>query len=290
MSTSLWPTDLMSFYRNQNALFEAFLYESDMANKADYVVVNTFEELEGKEIVEGLSKGYPALAVGPVFLANFLEGRGSITSMWEDDPKCLQWLDMQKLAFMLYVSFDSIAIKSQEQLHELALGLEVSGHSCGLSALIEQRANLWLYLKVLRIEPRTEHCFWDGHLSLRFFRIHLWERAKWGLLLNGNVAVKTKKIVDATNCTAKWRESSQQTLYSVWRPTKLVAVAAGNPDRPVDGVNTIGMLLNLAKANTEAGYPGVSTKDEGKDLDFISLACLGTRQRFRCGGVLDGIF
>eukprot|EP01018_Ginkgo_biloba_P020808 Gb_00200 [translate_table: standard] len=175
MSTGLWPTDLMSFYRNQNALFEAFMYESNMENKADYVVVNTFEELEGKEIVEGLSKGCPALAVGPVFLANFLEGRGSATSIWEEDPKCLQWLDMQKPASVLYVSFGSIAVKSQEQLHELALGLEVSGHSCGLSSLIERRENLWLYPKVLRIEPRTERCLWDGCLSLRFFHTHLWE-------------------------------------------------------------------------------------------------------------------
>nr|QSH48337.1 UGT4 [Ginkgo biloba] len=122
----LWPTDLISFYRNQNALFEILLYESDMANKADYVVVNTFEELEGKETVEGLSNGYPALAVGPVFLANFLEGRGSATSMWEEDPKCLQWLDMQKPASVLYVSFGSVAVKSQEQLQDLALGLEAS--------------------------------------------------------------------------------------------------------------------------------------------------------------------
>eukprot|EP01018_Ginkgo_biloba_P025137 Gb_21704 [translate_table: standard] len=67
----------------------------------------------------------------------------------------------------------------------------------------------------------------------------------------------------------------------------LTTVAAGNPDRPVDGVNTIGMLLTSAKANTAAGYPGVSTEDEGRDPDYISLACLETRQRFRCGGVLD---
>eukprot|EP01018_Ginkgo_biloba_P014450 Gb_35080 [translate_table: standard] len=87
----------------------------------------------------------------------------------------------------------------------------------------------------------------------------------------------------------KWRGYSQQTLYSVWRPTKLAAVASGNLDRPIDGVNTIGMILTSAKANTADGYPGVLAKDEGRDPDYFSLSCLTTRQRFRCGGVLDDI-
>eukprot|EP01018_Ginkgo_biloba_P033614 Gb_00747 [translate_table: standard] len=72
-----------------------------------------------------------------------------------------------------------------------------------------------------------------------------------------------------------------QTLYPVLRPTELATVAAGNPNRPVDGVNTIGILLTSAKVNTAAGYPSVSTEDEGRDPDYISIACLGTRQRFR---------
>eukprot|EP01018_Ginkgo_biloba_P001617 Gb_04392 [translate_table: standard] len=69
---------------------------------------------------------------------------------------------------------------------------------------------------------------------------------------------------------------------------ELVVVVAGNPDRPIDGITTIEMLLTLVKANTAAGYPGVSTADEGRDPDYISLTCLGTRQRFRCGGAFDG--
>eukprot|EP01018_Ginkgo_biloba_P033070 Gb_05463 [translate_table: standard] len=69
--------------------------------------------------------------------------------------------------------------------------------------------------------------------------------------------------------------------------SKLAAVAAGNPDRPIDGVNTIGMFLTSPKANTaagdpgvlEEGDPGVLEEDEGRDPDYISLACLRTRQR-----------
>eukprot|EP01018_Ginkgo_biloba_P028650 Gb_13398 [translate_table: standard] len=94
-------------------------------------------------------------------------------------------------------------------------------------------------------------------------------------------------MADAMDCMANGGYFSQQTLYLVWRPTELAAVAAGNPDKPVDGVNTIGMLLTSAMANIEAGYPGIPAEDEGRDPDHFFTACLRTRQRFRCGGVLD---
>eukprot|EP01018_Ginkgo_biloba_P004716 Gb_18875 [translate_table: standard] len=86
------------------------------------------------------------------------------------------------------------------------------------------------------------------------------------------------------------RNAAKQILYPMWRPTELAAVAAGNPNRLVDDVNTIGMLMTSMTADTEAGYPGVPVEDECRDPYYISLACLGTRQRFRCGGVLDDTF
>eukprot|EP01018_Ginkgo_biloba_P020936 Gb_17245 [translate_table: standard] len=76
----------------------------------------------------------------------------------------------------------------------------------------------------------------------------------------------------------QWWLFSQQTLYPVLQPIGLAVVAASNPDRPVDSVNTIRMLLTSAKANTAAGYQSVSVEDEGRDRDYISLACLGMRQ------------
>ncbi|GLJ39162.1 hypothetical protein SUGI_0798040 [Cryptomeria japonica] len=127
------PTDLPSFYREQHIselIYGAFLHESRIQKIADYILVNTFDELEGgKEAQMGLSiNGCPALAIGPVYLPNFLQGRNSMYSMWEEDKTCLQWLDAQAQGSVLYVSFDSIAVKSEKQLHELALGLEACGY------------------------------------------------------------------------------------------------------------------------------------------------------------------
>ncbi|GLJ51707.1 hypothetical protein SUGI_1098920 [Cryptomeria japonica] len=72
-------------------------------NKGDYVLVNTVEELEGREAVEALSiNGCPAVAVGPLFLPNFLAQRAVVRST--------------------RIS----SLKSSQQLKEIALGLENS--------------------------------------------------------------------------------------------------------------------------------------------------------------------
>eukprot|EP01018_Ginkgo_biloba_P017113 Gb_12217 [translate_table: standard] len=62
-------------------------------------------------------------------------------------------------------------------------------------------------------------------------------------------------MVDAMDCMINGGYFSQQTLYPVWQPTELAAVVASNPDKSVDGVNTIVILLTSTTMDIEAGYP-----------------------------------
>ncbi|GLJ51721.1 hypothetical protein SUGI_1099180 [Cryptomeria japonica] len=124
----LLPTDLISFYRVDN-LVKSLVYHSKLQNKGDYVLVNTVEDLEGREAVEALSiNGCPAVAVGPLFLPDFLAHRDVVQSgsMFAEDKRCVGWLDAQQVGSVIYVSFGSTSLKSNQQLEEIALGLESS--------------------------------------------------------------------------------------------------------------------------------------------------------------------
>ncbi|GLJ08470.1 hypothetical protein SUGI_0089340 [Cryptomeria japonica] len=93
------PTDLLSFYRASDPsdfFFQHCLRESQFQSKGDYVLVNTFDELEAPDTVSPLScNGCPALAIGPVFLPNFLQGKdvNGWASLLEQDESCPKWLD-----------------------------------------------------------------------------------------------------------------------------------------------------------------------------------------------------
>ena len=83
--------------------------------------MNSFVVLEKgpiKAFEEG-SGNPPVYAVGPVITTG--------SSSEENGSDCLRWLDNQPPKSVLFVSFGSGGTLSQEQLNELALGLEQSG-------------------------------------------------------------------------------------------------------------------------------------------------------------------
>jgi hypothetical protein len=105
------------------------------------VLYNTFYALEG-DILDTMagemnSHIYP---VGPLVFDSTascdrveeelsLAGAGSASSLWEEDPISLAWLDHQTPNSVLFVSFGSITRVSMQQMQEFASGLELSKHA-----------------------------------------------------------------------------------------------------------------------------------------------------------------
>ncbi|XP_020208604.1 UDP-glycosyltransferase 72B1 [Cajanus cajan] len=103
-------------------VYKQFLQTSKAMVAADGIIINTFLELEPSavralgEFGDGKIKLYP---VGPI------TQKGSSNEVDESD-KCLRWLDKQPPCSVLYVSFGSGGTLSQQQINELACGLELS--------------------------------------------------------------------------------------------------------------------------------------------------------------------
>ncbi|KAK2352601.1 hydroquinone glucosyltransferase [Trifolium repens] len=106
--------------------YKHFLQLVKPLSNADGILVNSFLEMERGPIKalneEASVKGNPYVyPVGPIIQ--------TVTSSGDADGlECLSWLDKQQSCSILYVSFGSGGTLSQEQIVELALGLELSNH------------------------------------------------------------------------------------------------------------------------------------------------------------------
>ncbi|CAN6713193.1 unnamed protein product [Malus baccata var. baccata] len=106
-----------------NPAYKALNHMCRKYGSAAGIMVNSFVDLEPgafkalKEQGRGIPPVFP---VGPVIKTGSIDGI--------DGNECLRWLDKQPNGSVLFVSFGSGGTLSQEQLNELALGLELSGH------------------------------------------------------------------------------------------------------------------------------------------------------------------
>ena len=87
----------------------------------NWLLCNSFYELDllALNLIPGI------IPVGPLLSSNQLENH--IGSFWPEDSTCLSWLDKQPVDSVIYASFGSISTFNQQQLDELALGLENIG-------------------------------------------------------------------------------------------------------------------------------------------------------------------
>ncbi|XP_014518239.1 7-deoxyloganetin glucosyltransferase-like isoform X2 [Vigna radiata var. radiata] len=122
--------DLPSYVKTADPndfMLEYFIEVAGRVPTVSAIVFNTFDELE-RDAMNALSSMLPSLCtIGPFpsFLDqipnNHLASLGS--NLWNEDPKCLQWLQSQEPRSVVYVNFGSITVMSADQLLEFAWGL-----------------------------------------------------------------------------------------------------------------------------------------------------------------------
>ena len=111
----------------EDKAYEFFLDMSVHLPRSAGIIINTFEALEpravkaisdGLCVVDGLTP--PIFCIGPLIAADGRSYGGGV-------PECLTWLDSQPKRSVLFLCFGSLGLFSEEQLKEIAIGLERSG-------------------------------------------------------------------------------------------------------------------------------------------------------------------
>ncbi|RWR91338.1 UDP-glycosyltransferase 73B4-like protein [Cinnamomum micranthum f. kanehirae] len=123
------PGEVRDFDPESNPIcrFLVEIGESDIESWG--VVVNSSVELEGDFVgpLESFYRnGAKAWYLGPMLLYNDEEDQGTCV---EGEPTCIEWLNQRATGSVIYVSFGTQTHVSDEQLDEVAMGLERSGCS-----------------------------------------------------------------------------------------------------------------------------------------------------------------
>ncbi|XP_059666349.1 7-deoxyloganetic acid glucosyl transferase-like [Cornus florida] len=113
---------------------QLFKVQTRRTTRAQAVIKNTFDELEGPILSQVRAHCPNLFSIGP--LHAHLKARlavetnsspNSSSSFWEEDRSCLTWLDSQPSKSVIYVSFGSITVVTRDQLLEFWHGLVNSG-------------------------------------------------------------------------------------------------------------------------------------------------------------------
>ncbi|CAI8612256.1 unnamed protein product [Vicia faba] len=119
--------DLPEHFQDRSSLaYELILQRCKRFNLADGFLVNSFMKMEGKTM-KALEQEHKdsVFLVGPIIQnGSTNESKGS-----DSDLECYKWLMKQSTKSVLYVSFGSGGTLCQQQVYELAFGLELSGQN-----------------------------------------------------------------------------------------------------------------------------------------------------------------
>lgn len=139
---SLKEEDMNTFarcYDRSNFMFRFVTGGFDRLNESRWIFINSFHELEC-ETLEALRKKeglHTLLDVGPLLSSSLLTHdeadsyypqTNDVSTIWAEEEDCLTWLDQFEPKSVVFVSFGSLALVTSQQIEEIALGLEASGH------------------------------------------------------------------------------------------------------------------------------------------------------------------
>lgn len=124
--------DLPSFCRVGDVTdpdFQLFVDETLQSSRAQGLILNTLEELEGPILDQTRSRFPKIYTIGPLqtHLKSRLKEQICSSSLWEEDMSCITWLNAQPLRSVVYVSFGSLTMVTKDQLIEFWHGLINSG-------------------------------------------------------------------------------------------------------------------------------------------------------------------
>ncbi|EHA8588265.1 hypothetical protein COCNU_scaffold004575G000050 [Cocos nucifera] len=127
--------DLPSFIRTTDP--DDFLLQTEMEETNNTfrfwgLILNTFDHMECN-VLDALKCMFPRMyTIGPLSALLNQTTKNQWNSMrlslWEEDYDCLQWLETQRAASVIYVNFGSLTTMTVEQLIEFAWGIADSNH------------------------------------------------------------------------------------------------------------------------------------------------------------------
>ncbi|XP_044485596.1 UDP-glycosyltransferase 84B2-like [Mangifera indica] len=102
-----------------------------MLDKVKWILGNSFNELE-KDIVRSMGSLPKIIPIGPLVLPS-LQGEKEIIAASMDlcspEDYCIEWLDKKPPSSVIYISFGSIIVMTQNQIDSIAMALKNSGQS-----------------------------------------------------------------------------------------------------------------------------------------------------------------
>ncbi|KAM0936315.1 putative 7-deoxyloganetin glucosyltransferase [Dioscorea sansibarensis] len=108
-------------------------HELERISMASAVIIHTFDDFE-HQVLQAMSSIIPPsiYTIGPLTLLAARTAASSLadirSNLWKEEPGCLEWLEGKEPRSVVYVSFGSVTVMTNEQLTEFAWGLANSKH------------------------------------------------------------------------------------------------------------------------------------------------------------------